>query len=191
MRGYGVKKIVTTCPHCFNTLKNEYPQFGGDFEVVHHSEFIAQLQAQGKLKLAGQGAPNGQAARAGQGKLGGTVTYHDSCYLGRYNNVYAQPREIVKGALADGGRFVEMARNHGKSFCCGAGGGRMWLEESHGKRINEMRVDQAVETKAETVVTACPFCLTMFTDGVKAKELTEKVKTMDLAEVVAGRLKTE
>ncbi len=193
IKGHGVKKVVTTCPHCFNTLKNEYPQFGADFEVVHHSEFIAQLLAQGKLDLNGQGgqAADGPGAADGQGKLSGTVTYHDSCYLGRYNDVYAQPREIVKGALADGGKFVEMDRNHGKSFCCGAGGGRMWLEESHGKRINEMRVDQAVETKAETVVTACPFCMTMFTDGVKAKELTEKVKLMDLAEVVAGRLKAE
>ncbi len=179
MKRYGVKKIVTTCPHCLNTLKNEYPQFGGDFEVVHHSEFMAGLLAQGKPSLNGQG------------KLGGAVTYHDSCYLGRYNNVYAQPREIVKGALGEGGKFVEMSRHHAKSFCCGAGGGRMWLEESHGKRINEMRVDQAAEAKADTVVTACPFCLTMFTDGVKAKDLTEKMKAVDLAEVVAGRLSKE
>jgi Fe-S oxidoreductase/nitrate reductase gamma subunit len=177
MKQYGVKKIVTTCPHCYNTLKNEYPQFGGDFEVIHHSEFIAKLLADGKLSLNGQG------------RLSGLVTYHDSCYLGRYNSLYAQPREIVKGALADNGRFVEMRRNHAKSFCCGAGGGRMWLEESQGQRINELRVDQAAEVKAETVVTACPYCLTMFSDGIKNKSLEEKMRTIDLAEVVAARLK--
>jgi len=183
MKRYGVRKIVTTCPHCFNTLKNEYPPFGGDFEVVHHSAFMAELVARGKLSLDGRGTQDDQ------GRHDGTVTYHDSCYLGRYNNVYAQPREIVRLALAGDGRFVEMARNHGKSFCCGAGGGRMWLEESSGKRINELRVDQAVEAGAETVITACPFCLTMFTDGLKARDLTEKMKAVDLAEVVAARLK--
>jgi Fe-S oxidoreductase/nitrate reductase gamma subunit len=167
MKGYGVKKVVTACPHCFNMMKNEYPQLGGDFEVVHHTTFFKELATQGKLKL-------GKAA-------GKTVTYHDSCYLGRYNNIYNDPRELFKTV---GLNITEMERHGEKGFCCGAGGGAMWLEEHEGDRINFMRTDQAVAI-ADLVGTACPFCLTMINDGIKARELTESKKVMDIAEILA------
>jgi Fe-S oxidoreductase len=169
LKNYGIKKIVTGCPHCFNTLGLEYPHFGGDFEVMHHTEFIAGLFREGKLK-------------AGKGN-GGVVTYHDSCYLGRYNDIYKQPREIL-GNMPDV-KLVEMEDNHRWGFCCGGGGGRMWLEERIGTRINEMRTDQAIAVKAEVVATACPYCLQMFDDGIKAKEAEESLKVMDVAELVA------
>jgi Fe-S oxidoreductase len=167
-KGYGVKKIVTACPHCFNSIKNEYPQFGGNFEVIHHSELIAQLIKEGKLKLS----------KAVEGK----VTYHDACYLGRYNSIYEPPRRILRGI--PGVKTVEMERRKKRGFCCGGGGGHMWLEETGGRRINEMRTEQAMDTKASTIVTACPFCLQMFVDGIKAKAAEETLKVMDIAELV-------
>jgi Fe-S oxidoreductase/nitrate reductase gamma subunit len=167
MKGHGVKKIITQCPHCFNTLKNDYPQLGGNFEVIHHAELLSELIKHGKL------SPK-------QSLHATTVTYHDSCYLGRYNDIFSQPREILQ---AVGAKVVEMDRSHEKSFCCGAGGGRMWLEENLGERINEMRTDQALATSATMVGTACPFCLTMISDGIKVKEV--EVKAMDLAEILA------
>lgn len=166
--GYGVKKIISSCPHCYNTLKNEYPQFGGSYEVLHHSELLAQLVSAGKLQTK-QSAPV-------------SCTYHDSCYLGRYNDVYAQPRSVLKAI--PGLECSEMDRNHAKAFCCGAGGGRMWLEENTGKRINVERTEQALATGASLIVTACPYCLTMMEDGTKTKEMDEKVKTRDVAEVL-------
>ncbi len=166
MKGYGIKKIITQCPHCFNTLKNDYPQLGGNFEVIHHSELLADLIKQGKLTP--------------KQPLQATVTYHDSCYLGRYNDIFSQPREILQ---AVGAKVVEMDRSHEKSFCCGAGGGRMWLEEHLGQRINEMRTEQAIASSAGVVGTACPFCLTMISDGIKVKEV--EVKALDLAEILA------
>ncbi len=166
MKGYGVKKIITQCPHCFNTLKNDYPQLGGNFEVIHHTQLLAELIKQGKL------TPKQPMQQV--------VTYHDSCYLGRYNDIFNQPREILK---ALGAKVVEMERSHEKSFCCGAGGGRMWLEEHQGNRINEMRTQQALASSAEVVGTACPFCLTMISDGIKVKEV--EVKALDLAEILA------
>ena len=172
LKGYNVKKIVTACPHGYHVLKNEYPQFGGEFEVLHHTEFIAQLLREGKLKIG-----NG---------VQGTLTYHDSCYLGRYNNVYKQPREILKSV--PGIAFVEMEDNSKRGFCCGGGGGRMWLEERTGQRISEMRTEQAMKTGAQIISTACPFCLQMFDDAIKAKEAEEKVKAMDIAELIAGSL---
>ena len=172
LKGYNVKKIVTACPHGYHVLKNEYPQFGGEFEVLHHTEFIAQLLREGKLKI-----DNG---------VQGTLTYHDSCYLGRYNNVYKQPREILKSV--PGIAFVEMEDNSKRGFCCGGGGGRMWLEERTGQRISEMRTEQAMKTGAQIISTACPFCLQMFDDAIKAKEAEEKVKAMDIAELIAGSL---
>jgi len=167
MNNYGVKKIVTQCPHCFNTLKNEYPQFGGNFEVLHHTEFLVQLLKAGRLRP--ETNPNLN------------LTYHDSCYLGRYNDVYNAPREVL--GYVPGVKLTEMARNHDRSFCCGAGGGRMWLEETSGTKINVLRTEQALATGAELVATACPFCLTMLEDGLKAKEL-ENVSARDLAEVL-------
>ncbi|MFQ5924433.1 MAG: heterodisulfide reductase-related iron-sulfur binding cluster [Dehalococcoidia bacterium] len=172
LKGYGVKKVVVTCPHCYNTLKNEYPQFGGEFEVVHHSQFIAQLLEQGKLKLI-----NG---------VGQTITYHDACYLGRHNDIYDSPRNILKAIPQL--HMVEMERRRSKSFCCGGGGGRMWMEESIGTRINEMRTDQAIKTKANILATCCPYCLQMFEDGIKAKEASECLKAMDVAELVESAI---
>ncbi len=169
LKNYGVKRIVTACPHGYNTIKNEYPQFGGEFEVIHHTELIAQLIKEGKLKV-----------NRGRGEL---VTYHDPCYLGRYNDIYQSPRQILT-SIPDI-TLVEMERNRNNSFCCGGGGGHMWLEESTGRRINELRTEQAMETKAQIVVTACSFCLQMFDDGIKAKAAEEKLRVMDIAELVA------
>ncbi|MTV50747.1 4Fe-4S dicluster domain-containing protein [Heliobacillus mobilis] len=168
MNNYGVKKIITACPHCLNTLKNDYPQMGGNFEVIHHTELIAQLLQSAKLRLNGQ--------------KGKSYTYHDSCYLGRYNRVFEAPRDVLKQA---GVQVVEMERNHEHSFCCGAGGGRMWMEETLGSRINLNRTEQALSTGAEGIAANCPFCLTMLTDGVKAKELADKIPVLDLAEIVS------
>lgn len=168
LKGYNVKKIVTQCPHCFNTLKNEYPQFGGDFEVVHTTEFIMDLIEKGKLKLSKP--------------INKTVSYHDSCYLGRYNTIYEAPRRILKGI--PGIRLVEMARKKTKSICCGAGGGRMWMEEHLGKRINEMRLQDAVDAGPDLISTACPYCLTMFEDAIKEKDLQESLTGKDIAELV-------
>ena len=150
--GLGVKKIITQCPHCFNTLKNEYPQLDGHYEVVHHSELLMQLIADGRLSMAGA-------------SLSKRVTYHDSCYLGRHNDVYLAPRRVV-GSLA-GIDLVEMPRNGTKGMCCGAGGARMWMEESIGKKVNDERAHEAISTGATRVATACPFCYIMLDDGVK------------------------
>ena len=171
---YKFKRIVTACPHCFNTLRDEYPEFGGHYTVIHHTEFIAELLADGRL-------PTPKALN-GNGKL----TYHDSCYLGRYHDIYEAPRKAFQAV--PGTELVEMDRHHRKSFCCGAGGGRMWLEETVGRRINEMRAEAAIETGARTIGTACPYCLTMFEDGVKAKGEEERVQVVDLAELIAKGL---
>ena len=173
LKGYNVKKILTTCPHGFHVFKNEYPQFGGNFEVVHHTQFIADLIRDGKLKL---------------GNLVGdkAVTYHDSCYLGRYNDIYQAPRDILK---AIGGiNQVEMGRCGSGSFCCGAGGGHCWMVEDPGKRVNVIRTEDVIEAKADLVATACPFCLIMLEDGLKTKEVEESIKAMDLSELVAQLL---
>jgi len=172
LNGYGVKKIVTSCPHCFNTLKNEYPQFKGNFEVVHHTEFIADLLKQGKLTIAQ--------------KLDKKATYHDSCYLGRYNDIYKAPREILR--YVTGVNPLEMSHRKSKSFCCGAGGGRMWMEEQIGRRINQIRTEEAINTKAEILASACPYCLQMFEDAIKALEAEGKLKAMDLAEILAAQI---
>lgn len=168
LNNYGVKKILTMCPHCFNTLKNEYPQFGGNYEVMHYTEFLADALTSGKLKLT---KPIDKA-----------VTYHDSCFLGRGNEIYEAPRTILRAI--PGLRLVEMERSGVRSFCCGAGGGRMWMEEKIGTRINQMRTEQAVQTKAESVGTACPYCLTMLGDGIKEKGLEESMTSFDLSELV-------
>jgi len=169
MKSYNIKKIVTACPHCYNTLKNEYPQFGGEFEVIHHTQFIANLLKEGKLRII-----KGSS---------GVITYHDSCYLGRYNGIYEPPRQILN-SMPDV-TVVEMKLNRKRGFCCGGGGGHMWLEEKAGRRISEMRIEQVTETKAQIVATACPFCLQMFDDAIKAKAAEESLKVMDIAELVA------
>jgi Fe-S oxidoreductase/nitrate reductase gamma subunit len=172
---YNVKKILTTCPHCFNTLKNEYQQLGGTFEVIHHTEFIAGLIRDGKLKL---------------GALDNLRTaYHDSCYLGRYNHVYEAPRTILK---AIGGiKRVELGRSRTRSFCCGGGGGHMWMEEEPSQRVNERRVQEILEARVDLVATACPYCLIMFGDGIKAKGAQETLQVKDLSELVAELLGKE
>jgi len=172
LNSYGVKKIVTACPHGYNIIKNEYPQFGGNYEVIHHTELIAQLIKEGRLKF--------------KNSLNEMVTYHDACYLGRYNNIYEPPRQIIKAV--PGIKLVEMERNRRRSFCCGGGGGHMWLEEQEGNRINEMRTEQALETGAQSIITACPLCLQMFEDGIKAKAAEEKLKVIDVAELLAAQI---
>lgn len=165
---YKIKKILTTCPHCFNTLKNEYPQFGGNFEVIHQTEFFKNLIEEKRIHLRGGSTV--------------TVTYHDSCYLGRYNQIYEPQRDILKAI--PGIILKEMERSYGQSFCCGGGGGRMWMEEHQGKRINEMRVDQALLLEPDVIATACPYCMTMLEDGLKARGKDDSVKVYDIAELI-------
>ncbi|GGM50889.1 (Fe-S)-binding protein [Dactylosporangium sucinum] len=170
----GVKKIVATCPHCFNTLKNEYGQLGGDYEVIHHTQLLAQLVAAGKLTPVQP--------------LDGSITYHDPCYLGRHNRVFAAPREVLGAVAAPADGLVEMDRFAERSFCCGAGGARMWMEERIGKRINVERVEEALSTGAKTVAVSCPFCLTMLGDGVTGKKSAgaapDDVEVVDVASVL-------
>ncbi len=166
---YNVKKILTTCPHCFNTLKNEYPDFDARFEVAHHVEFLMKLVKEGKLNV--------------KKEIKQKMTYHDSCYLGRYNSIYESPRELLQ--LASGGtKPIEMPRSKSQGFCCGAGGGRMWLEETRGTRINVNRVEEALATQAQVIVSACPFCQTMVTDGLKTKNQENTVSSFDIAEIL-------
>jgi len=175
LNGYGVNKIVTACPHCFNTLKNEYPELGGNYEVIHHSTFLQQLINEGKIKLQGGGSFVGQK-----------ITYHDSCYLGRANNIYDAPRAVLQALDAD---LVEMKRCRTTGLCCGAGGAQMFKEPEKGKKdVNISRSEEALATNASTIAVACPFCMTMMTDGVKNKEKENEVKVKDLAELVAERL---
>ena len=172
----GVKKVITECPHCFNTLKNDYRQYGIELEVIHHTELINDLIKSGKLRLDGS-------------KDLGNVVFHDSCYLGRYSNIYEAPRQVITSVTH---RVpTEIEHNLDKSFCCGAGGGRMWMEESTGNRINVTRVEQALEKDPNTICVCCPYCLTMFEDGLKDKKAEEKVQVLDLAEMVAGALKKQ
>jgi Fe-S oxidoreductase len=166
---YKVKKIVTHCPHCFNTMKNEYPQFRGNYEVVHHSEFIADLVEQGKLKATKP--------------LEKAITYHDSCYLGRHNKIYDAPRRILQAI--PGANVIELSRNRKNSFCCGAGGGRMWMEETQGTRVNLARLQEVAESGAEVLGTACPFCLIMLGDGVKQIGKNESIKTRDVVQLLS------
>lgn len=170
--GYNIKKIVTACPHCFNTIKNEYPALGGHYEVIHHATFLQQLINEGKIKMEGGGEFKGKR-----------ITYHDSCYLGRGNNIYEAPRQVLEALDAD---LVEMKRSRSKGLCCGAGGAQMWKEAEPGnKEINIERTEEALGTGAKIVASACPFCMTMLSDGVKNKDRENDVKVLDLAELIA------
>jgi len=169
-----VRKVITQCPHCYSTLKNDYRQYGVELEVSHHTEFIRNLIAEGRLKLNGVGDL-------------GNLVFHDSCYLGRHNLVYEAPRQVV--ASVTGQMPTEMDRHHGQAFCCGAGGGRMWLEERLGKHINVTRVEEALAKDPETICVCCPYCMTMFEDGLKEKNADDRVQVLDLAEITARALK--
>ncbi|OGP90822.1 MAG: hypothetical protein A2157_05055 [Deltaproteobacteria bacterium RBG_16_47_11] len=168
LQKHGVKEIITLCPHCFHTLKNEYPQFGGEFHVLHYTEFLAGLLSERKLKLTKP--------------INKVITYHDSCYLGRGNKIYEAPRKILRSI--PGLKLVEMEHHGKRSFCCGAGGGRMWMEENIGKRINQMRTVQSIGTRAGVIGTACPYCLTMLGDGVKEMGEEENMVVFDLSQLV-------
>ena len=158
------KKILVSCPHCYNSLKNEYPQFGGSFHVVHHSQFLRDLIQAGRL----------QTGRSGDGR----AVYHDPCYLGRYQKIYDAPREVLRAAL--GSQLVDMERSREKSFCCGGGGGHFWMETKEGERINTMRIQQVKEAGARQVVTSCPYCLHMLRDATKTMNLEKEIGVVDL-----------
>lgn len=169
---YGVKKIVTICPHTYNTFKHEYPEFGLEAEVYHHTELIWTWMEEGRIK------PSQRVNEA--------VAYHDSCYLGRYNGMYEIPRKILQSI--SGVKLLEMERNRQDSMCCGAGGGMMWMEETQGTRVNLARTEQALRMSPTAIGSSCPYCLTMMSDGVKAKEAEERVATLDISELVERAL---
>ena len=173
LNGYEVKKIVTACPHCFNTLKNEYPELGGNYEVIHHTQLIQELINQGKLSL--------QNSETYKGKK---ITFHDPCYLGRANDVYEAPRSLIEKLDAE---LVEMKRCKSKGLCCGAGGAQMFKEAEKGnKEINIERTEDALETSSQFIATGCPFCNTMMTDGIKNFEKEDSIKVLDVAELIAN-----
>lgn len=172
LNGYGIKKIVTACPHCFNTLKNEYPELGGHYEVIHHTTLIQQLIDEGKIRLKEGGSFKGKK-----------IVYHDSCYLGRANGIYEAPRKVLEVLDAE---LVEMKRCKSNGLCCGAGGAQMFKEEEKGTtRINIERSNEALATGSQVIAAACPFCNTMLTDGVKLAEKENEVQVMDIAELIA------
>jgi len=172
LNNYGIKKIVTACPHCFNIIKNEYPELGGHYEVIHHTVFLQSLIDEGRIKLKEGGAFKGKK-----------ITYHDSCYLGRANDIYEAPRKVLEALDLE---LVEMKRCRSNGLCCGAGGAQMFKEEEKGsKRINTERSEEAISTGASVIAAACPFCNTMLTDGVKSTEKEGEVTVMDVAEIVA------
>lgn len=171
LNGYGIRKIVTTCPHCFNILKNEYPELGGNYEVIHHTRFLQDLLDEGRIKMKESGAFKGRK-----------ISYHDSCYLGRANDIYEAPRKVLEALDAE---LVEMKRCRSNGLCCGAGGAQMFKEDEPGdKRINIERTDEALATGASVIAAACPFCNTMITDGVKNREKENEVAVLDVAELI-------
>ncbi len=175
LNGYGIKKIVTACPHCFNILKNEYPELGGNYEVIHHATFLQQLIDEGKIKMKDDGSFKGKK-----------ITYHDSCYLGRANNIYEAPRKVLEALDVE---LVEMKRCRSNGLCCGAGGAQMFKEEEKGEiRINTERTKEAIETGASIIASNCPFCMTMLSDGVKTNEKEDQVKVLDIAEMIAASM---
>ena len=175
LNNYGIKKIVTACPHCFNTLKNEYPVLGGHYDVIHHTSFLQQLIDEGKIRMKEGGVYKGKK-----------ITYHDSCYLGRSNDIYEAPRKVLEALDAE---LVEMKRCRSNGLCCGAGGAQMFKEEEKGEtRINIERSREAIGTGAEVIASACPFCNTMMTDGIKLAEKEDSVQVLDVAELIAASL---
>lgn len=175
LNGYNIKKIVTACPHCFNVFKNEYPELGGAYEVIHHTTFLQQLIDEGKIKMKEEGSFKGKK-----------ITYHDSCYLGRANGIYEAPRKVLEALDAE---LVEMKRCKSNGLCCGAGGAQMFKEEEKGTiRINIERTNEALTTGAAVIAAACPFCNTMLTDGVKLNEKEDSVKVLDIAEIIAASI---
>lgn len=175
LNNYNIKKIVTACPHCFNILKNEYPELGGNYEVIHHTTFLQQLIDEGKIKLKEGGSFKGKK-----------ITYHDSCYLGRANNIYEAPRKVLEILDAE---LVEMKRCRTNGLCCGAGGAQMFKEDEPGnKRINIERADEAIALQPNVIAAACPFCNTMLTDGVKNREKENDIKVLDIAEIIAASM---
>lgn len=175
LNGYGIKKIVTTCPHCFNIFKNEYPALGGNYEVIHHATLLQQLLDEGRIRLSDNGAYKGRK-----------ITYHDSCYLGRGNGIYEAPREVLQALDLE---LTEMKSCRSKGLCCGAGGAQMFKEEEKGnQRVNFARAEEALDTGASIIAANCPFCTTMLSDGVKNKEKEDEVQVMDIAEILAGSL---
>ena len=175
LNGYEIKKIVTACPHCFNILKNEYPELGGNYAVVHHATFLQQLINDGKITMKEGGEFKGKK-----------ITYHDSCYLGRANNIYEAPRKVLEALDAE---LIEMKRCKTNGLCCGAGGAQMFKEEEKGDlRINTERTSEAIATGAKIIASNCPFCMTMLTDGVKVHEKEEDVKVLDIAEMIAASI---
>jgi Fe-S oxidoreductase len=169
LKSYNIKEIITSCPHCYNTIKHEYPMYGGDFKVVHYTQLVADLVSQGKLKLINE--------------LDSLVTYHDPCYLSRYNEVFMEPRRVLQAIPK--ARLKEMERSRKTTFCCGGGGGHMWIEEQHGTtKINQIRMEEVIESGAETVVTACPYCLQMLEEGIEQKGIKDSLKAKDLVELV-------
>lgn len=172
---YGVKKMVTACPHCFNTIKNEYPALGGNYDIVHHTQLLQELIDTGRLKLKEGGSFKGKK-----------IAYHDSCYLGRANGIYEAPRDVLRALDGD---LAEMKRSRQNGLCCGAGGAQMWKEDEPGdKRINTERVEEALAIDPDVLAVNCPFCLTMLTDGVKTKEKEERVMVLDLSELIVQQL---
>lgn len=172
MNGYNVKKIVTACPHCFNTIKNEYPELGGNYEVIHHSQFLQQLINEGRVKV-----------KDGESFKGRRITFHDSCYLGRANQIYEAPREVLQALDVD---LVEMKRSKANGLCCGAGGGQYFKDAEPGKKeVNIERVQEALATGADTIAVSCPFCMTMMSDGVKNQNREDSVKVYDISELIA------
>ncbi|MBC8197522.1 MAG: (Fe-S)-binding protein [Candidatus Marinimicrobia bacterium] len=174
LNSYKFNTVITACPHCFNTISNEYPDFGGNYNVVHHSEFIQQLLDDGKLNP--------------EKSLDGNVTYHDACYLGRHNDIYDAPRNVLDSVLTEESNYIELEQSKSSSFCCGAGGGNMWHEDNKGDRINVTRMEQIIDSKADKVATACSFCMIMLDDAMKVKGKEDEMVIQDIAEIIAERL---
>ncbi|MGH7409704.1 MAG: (Fe-S)-binding protein, partial [Candidatus Methylomirabilis sp.] len=165
---YGIKKILTSCPHCFNTIRNEYPKLGGSYEVIHHTEMLDQLNRAGRL--------------CPQNRVEGVASFHDPCYLGRHNGVYDAPRQLLHAI--PGLQVKEMGRCRERGFCCGAGGGLMWFEEKIGKRVSWERTEEALALQPQVLATACPFCLIMFEDAIKVKGASDRTRPLDVAELL-------